>query len=149
MSTAFRPHNITDIGAFTALSSAVPDYLAIDPQRCSGFLGAPLRVTEEPAPGQSGSLILPPFEDGQILTIGGDMVITSNGGSSEDDYFDAMDTLIGSLKSALNALQTAADDLAWPDGSVKVWQHGELDDEWTSYWTLAVTFSLIVDVFAT
>jgi hypothetical protein len=144
-----RYRTISQIGAFTALSSSVDDYLAIAPSRCSGGGDAPTRVTEEDAPGQDGSLILPVFDGPQIITLAGDMVVMSTGLSSETGYREAIDTLVASLKSALTALKAAPDDLVHAGGTLRVWKHGELDEAWDDFETIcSVTFSVIVDVFA-
>lgn len=144
------PQTISAIGAFTAFACTVdtPDYFKIDPARCADCDDPPLRVTEEPAPGQDGALILPPFDDVWIPTIGGDLVVTSNGASSEAGYFTALEVLYQSLKSALDALKAAPDALVHADGTLQVWKHGPAEKTWSSYWVASVTFELAVDVFA-
>jgi hypothetical protein len=140
-----RYNTISAIGDFTALSSASGDYLALDPKRCDGGGDAPLRTTVEPAPGEDGALIFPPLDDAQIITLGGDLIIISAG--DESGYFAAIDTLYASLKTALDALKTAPDDLVHSAGSLKVWKYAPIADGWEG--TLKqVTFGLAVDVFA-
>lgn len=143
------PQTISQIGAFTAFAWTVdtPDYFAIDPTRCSDCDDPPVRVTEEPAPGIDGALILPGLDDVWTPTIGGDLVVTSNGNSSEAGYFTALETLYASLKSALDALKAAPDTLVHADGTLQVWKHGPAEKTWTNYWQASVTFELTVDVF--
>jgi hypothetical protein len=138
-----RYSSISAIGVFTALSPATPDYLHIDPTRCSGGADAPLRTSVEPAPGADGALIFPPLDDAQILTLAGDLVITSDG--SDSGYFAALDTLITSLKAALDALKAAPDDLVHSGGTLSVWKYAPLDTSWAGI-TQSVTFGLVVDV---
>jgi hypothetical protein len=138
-----RYSSISAIGDFTALSSATPDYLRIDPTKCSGGADAPLRTTIEPAPGQDGALIFPPLDDAQIITLAGDLVITSSG--SDSGYFAALDTLYASLKAAIDALKTAPDDLVHSGGSLSVWKYAPIDTSWAGI-TKSVTFALVVDV---
>lgn len=140
-----RYSSISAIGDFTALTPASIDYLRLDPTRCAGGDDAPLRVTVEPAPGEDGALIFAPLDDAQILTLAGDLVITSSG--TEAGYFAALDTLFGSLKTALDALKTAPDDLVHSGGTLKVWKYAQIDSSWTGI-VKSVTFGLVVDVFA-
>jgi hypothetical protein len=140
-----RYSTISAIGDFTAFTPADTDYLLLYPPRCSGGADAPLRTTVEPAPGQPGALIFPPLDDAQIITLGGDLIITSDG--SESGYFAAIDTLFASLKSALDALKTAPDDLVHSAGTLKVWKYAPLDDSFEGT-VKSVTFSVVVDVFA-
>ncbi len=141
---------ISAIGDFTdlQLDASTLDYLAIDPSRCSGGGDAPLRTELEQAPGLDGALIFPPLDDAQIITLVGDIVIHSTGDSAGSDYRAAITTLYASLKTALDALKIAPDDLVFPAGSLKVWKNGPLDPTWTDFHICAVTFSLVVDVFA-
>lgn len=148
MAALVRYQSISKIGAFTALTSTSADYLAIDPSRCSGGSDAPLRVTEDDAPGLDGALIFPPFDSAQIITIAGDLFVTSTGLSSEGSYFTALDTLLASLKSALDGLKTTPGDLTHAGGTTKVWKHSPLEETWQNYWFCSVTFGLVVDVFA-
>jgi hypothetical protein len=138
-----RYSTISAIGVFTALSSATPDYLHIDPTRCSGGADAPLRTSVEPAPGADGALIFPALDDAQIITLAGDLVITSAG--DESGYFSALDTLIAALKSALDALKAAPDDLVHSGGTLSVWKYAPLETSWGGI-TQSVTFGLVVDV---
>jgi hypothetical protein len=138
-----RYSTISAIGDFTAFTPADSDYLLIVPSRCSGGADAPLRTTVEPAPGADGALIFPPLDDAQILTLAGDLVITSDG--SESGYFDAIDTLLASLKSALDALKTAPDDLVHSAGTLSVWKYAPLDTSFEGT-VMSVTFGLVVDV---
>lgn len=148
MAASIRYQAITGIGAFTALDSSHADYLAIDPNRCSGLGDAPLRTTVYDAPGQDGSLIYAPLDGQKIVTLAGDLIVTSTGYSAETGYFAAVDTLYDSLKTALDALKTAPGNLVTPGGTLKVWKYGPLEETWQNYWACSVTFSLIVDVFA-
>lgn len=144
-----RPSTISAIGAFTALSNADDDYLAIAPSRCSGFGDAPLRTTVLAAAGEDGALIFPPLDDAQIITLAGDFVVTSTGLSSETGYRDAVEALYESLVTALDAGKAAAIDLVHGGGTLKVWKNGEVDQAWDDFETVcSVTFSVVVDVFA-
>jgi len=93
-------------------------------------------------------LIFPPLDDAQVITLAGDLVVTSTGHSAEDGYFDAVDALFDELKAALDLLKSAPNDLVHSTGTLKVWKNGPLDDNWSSFWVCSVTFSLVVDVFA-
>jgi hypothetical protein len=146
MTASVLYQKISAIGGFTALTNASADWLALDPARCSGLGDAPLRTTVYDAPGLDGELIFPPKDGQHIITLAGDLVVTST--EDLDAYFTAVDTLYGSLKTALDAMKTAPGDLVTPGGTLKVWKQSEIDDEWQNYWVLSVTFSLIVDVFA-
>jgi hypothetical protein len=149
--SSIRVSTIESIGDFTDLhlDPSTLDYLALAPSRCSGLGGPSLRTVEEDAPGQGGSLILPPLDGAWIITLAGDLVVLSTGLSSESGYREAIDTLLGSLEDELDALAVAPDDLVYGGGSLKVWKHGELDVTWDDLETVcSVTFSLIVDVFA-
>jgi len=148
MTASVLYQKITAIGTFTALSNADADYLALDPTACTGLGDPALRTTVYDAPGEDGELIFPAKDGQQVITLVGDLVVTSADSGSLDDYFAAVDTLYASLKTALDALKAAPDDLVTAGGSLKVWKFGPCDDEWQTYWTLRVTFSLIVDVFA-
>lgn len=144
-----RPATITQIGAFTALSNTVADYLAIAPSRCSGFGDPPARTTLEPAPGIDGVLVFPPLDDAWAITLVGDLVVTSTGASSETGYRDAVEALYQSLKTAIDAGKTAAIDIVHSGGTLKVWKNGPVDQEWDDFETVcSVTFSVVVDVFA-
>lgn len=145
-----RPSTISQIGTFTdlELGPSSLDYLALRPSKCSGF-DPPTRATVEPAPGEDGALIFPSLDDAWIMTLGGELVVTSTGQSAESGYREAIDTLLASLKDALNALKTAPDDLVAGDVTLSVWKHGPLEEDWDDLETIcAVTFGLIVDVFA-
>lgn len=148
MTASIRYQAITGIGSFTALSNSSSDYLALDPARCSGLGDAPLRTTVYDAPGQDGALIFPPLDGQKVITLGGDLIVTSTGSTNETGYFAAVDTLYASLKSALDSAKGSVQDLVTPGGTLKFRKHGPLDEEWVNYWACAVTFSLIVDVFA-
>lgn len=140
-----RYSTISAIGGFTALSAASPDYLSLDPSRCSGGDDAPLRTTVEDAAGIDGALIFPPLNGAQIITLAGDFVITSDG--ADPGYLTAQDTLFAALKSALDALKTAPDDLVHSAGTLKVWKQAAIDKSWEGI-VMSVTFGLVVDVFA-
>jgi hypothetical protein len=146
-----RVSTISQIGAFTALAAAdvgEVDYLALRPSKCSGF-DPPLRTTVEAAPGLDGALIFAPYDDAWILTLNGDLVVTTTGYSVESGYREAIDALLASLKSAINALKSAPGDLVHGGGTLKVWKHGPIEEDWDDLETIcSVTFSLSVDVFA-
>jgi hypothetical protein len=144
-----RPSTISQIGAFTALSNLSPDYLAIAPSRCSGFGDPPQRTTVEPAPGRPGALIFPPLDDAWVLTLAGDLVVTSTGLSAEPPYRDVVEDMYASLRDAVNAGATAPIDLVHAGGTLKVWKHSPVEQAWDDLETIcSVTFSLVVDVFA-
>ena len=147
------PQSITAIGAFTKfdnsfLNAGLEDYLAIDPGRCTGFGDAPLRTTVDDAPGLDGVLIEPPKDGALAMTIVGSLVVTSTGLTNDTGYLEALVSLYQELKTALDALKAAPDDLVHGAGSMKVWKNGPLDPSYPSFWTIDVTFSLIQDVFA-
>lgn len=146
MAAPIRYASIEAIGSFTALSNFDQDYLAIDPARCSGGGGPPQRTNIEDAPGLPGALIFPPLDGAWVLTLAGDLFVTSVGASSEPGYFEAVDTLIASLKAALDSLQTAAGSLIHAGGTESVWFNSALDPTWTDFFMCSVTFGLVVDV---
>lgn len=148
MSAPVIYQSISKIGAFAALDSTSVDYLALDPDACKGGGGPGLRTTVEPAPGDDGALIFAPLDDAWILTLVGDLVVTSNGMGSDGGYFDSVRTLYASLKSALDNMKVAADDLVHGGGTEKAWFYAPLDDTWTNARMCRVTFSVVVDVFA-
>lgn len=150
MAASILYQQITGIGSFTALSNSVADYLALDPARCNGLGDAALRTTVYDAPGADGELIYPPRDGAHIITLVGDLVVTSVATPPNPmaDYFTAVDTLYKSLLTAIDAFKTAAGDLVTPGGTLKVWKYGPVEEEWQNYWVCSVTFSLIVDVFA-
>lgn len=137
-----RYSSISAIGDFTALSESSYDYLALNPAACSGGADAPLRTTVEDAPGADGALIEPPLDGAQIITLAGLLIVTSAG--DESGYLSALDTLLGSLKSALDALKAAPDDLVHSGGTLSVWKYAPLDTSWNGT-LMSVTFGLIVD----
>lgn len=141
-----RYNTISQIGGFTALSAATPDYLRLDATACTGGDDPPLRTTIEPAPGVDGVLVFPPLDDAWIITLAGDLVITSAG--DEAGYLAAQDTLLASLKSALDSLKTAPGNLVHSGGTLKVWKQAPLAGSWSGI-VKSVTFGLVVDVFAT
>lgn len=136
-----RYSTISQIGGFTALNGLVADSLLLDPTRCTGGADAPLRTTVEPAPGEDGALIEPPLDDAQIITLAGLLNITSG------DRFTGTDTLLASLKTALDALKIAPGNLVHGGGTLKVWKYAPIDPSWENG-MMSVTFGLIVDVFA-
>lgn len=149
MSGPIDPTTITAIGAFTALSSAVADYLALDPEACTGLGGPVLRVEDdEDAPAEDGNLIFPRLDGGWVVTLVGDILATSTGFSSEAGYRAAVRAVMVSLKSALDSLKAAPGDLTHSGGTEKVWFHSAIDPTWTSFHTCRVTFGVIVDAFA-
>lgn len=139
-----RVSSITAIGTFTALSPATPDWLRLVPGRCTGLADADLRTDVEDAPGQDGALVFAPLDGQQPITLGGDLIITSDG--SDPGYMEAAETLFAVLQTALAALKAAPDDLTWPTGSMSVWKNGKLEPTFDENSKLtAVTFGLIVD----
>lgn len=140
-----RYSTISAIGGFTALSSSSADYLFLDPSSCTGGSDAPLRTTVEPAPGLDGVLVFPPLNDAQVLTLAGVLRITS--AVTESGYISALDTLLASLKTALDALKTAPGNLVHSGGTLKVWKYAPLESAWSQA-QMSVTFGLVVDVFA-
>lgn len=144
MSVVIVPQTITAIGTFSKLDSTDSDYLSIDPQRCSLPADGVARITVEEKAGADGVFVEPAYEGAQILTIGGDLIVTSNGNSSESGYFTAVGTLIGELKTALDALKTADDDLVHAGGSTAVRWYSALEPSWTNFWVCTVTFGLVV-----
>lgn len=137
-----RYGSISAIGDFTALNGSAPDYLALIADRCSGGDSATLRTEVEDAPGTPGALVQPPLYGAQYITLGGQVIITSSGTPS--GYLSAIDTLIASLKSALDSLTTAPDDLVHSGGTLSVWLYGALDTGWEGT-IKTVTFSVVVD----
>jgi hypothetical protein len=136
-----RYNTISQLGAFTAFDDASTDYLLLDPSKCSGGADPPLRTTVEPAPGADGALLFPPLDDAQIITLAGVFIVNSSG------YFTATDTLLASLKSALDALKAAPDALVHSGGTLQVWKYAPIDSSWQDG-RMEVTFGLVVDVFA-
>lgn len=144
MSVVFVPQLITAIGTFTKLTAADADYLRIDPQRCSLPANGTARVTVEAKPGADSAIVEDAFEGEQILTLGGELVVTSNGNSSESGYFTALGTLLGDLKTALDALKTADANLVCNAVSTPVRWYAPLEPTWENYYVCAVTFGLVV-----
>lgn len=138
-----RYSTISAIGTFTALSSATADYLELDPAACQGGSDAPIRITTEQRAGADGVYVFPPFDDAQIITLAGKLRITSAG--DETGYFAAEDTLLASLKTALDLMKAAPDDLVHSGGTLSVWKYAGIVDSRDGL-ILTVTFGLIVDV---
>jgi len=138
-----RYSTITQIGTFTAFDPSATDYLYLDPERCTGGADAPLRTIVEDAPGQDAGLIFPPLDGPQVITLVGDLTIQSAGDDS--GYFAALDTLLASLKAAINALKAAPDDLVHSGGTLSVWKNAPVETSWAGN-VMTVTFGLIVDV---
>lgn len=138
-----RYSTISAVGTFTALSPATPDYLRMNPAACTGGADAPLRTTVEPSPGADGALIFPPLDDAQIITLSGDLIIKST--SAEAGYFTAVDTLLAALKTALDAMKAAPDDLVHSGGTLSVWKYAPIETTWAGI-LMSVTFGLVVDV---
>src|SRR5262245_34780113 len=118
MTASVLYQKITAIGSFTALTNSDADYLALDPTACTGLGDAPLRTTTYDAPGEDGELIFAPMDGAHIITLAGDLIVTSTETGDMDDYFAAVDTLYASLKTAIDALKTAPDDLVTAGGSL-------------------------------
>lgn len=145
MSVLIIPQTITAIGGFTALTNNDADYLQLDPQRCSLPANGAARTTVEPKAGVDGAFIEGAFEGEQVLTLGGSLVVTSNGNSSESGYFTALETLFTSLKTALDALKTADGNLVHSGGSTPVRWYAALEPTWENFWVCSVTFGLVVN----
>lgn len=148
MTASILYQKISAIGGFTALTNADADYLALDPARCTGLGDPALRTTTYDAPGEDGELIFPAKDGQHVITLVGDLVVTSEDAGTMDDYFTAVDTLYALLKTAIDAMKSGTGDLVTPGGTLKVWKFGPVEDEWQNFWVCSVTFSLIVDVFA-
>lgn len=134
-----RYSSITAIGDFTAFTPASTDWLFLVPAECSGGGDASLRTDVEDAAGQDGVFVFPPLDGAQIITLSGRLVIGSSG-----DYGSAEDTLFASLKSALDSLKTAPDDLVHSGGSLSVWKYDPITEGRDGI-LKTVSFGLIVD----
>lgn len=143
-SVVILPQTITAIGSFSKLTSADADYLQIDPARCALPADGEARVTVEDKAGADGVFVEDAFEGAQILTLAGDLVVTSNGNSSESGYFTAVSTLLGDLKTALDALKTADGNLVHSGGSTLVRWYAKLEPTWSNFYVCSVTFGLVV-----
>jgi hypothetical protein len=146
MSAPIDPTTITQIGGFTAFTDAVADYINLDPDRSTGLGGGDLRTSVEDAPSQDGALIFPPLEGAWIVTLVGNAVVTSTGPSSDAGYRPAVRALVASLKTALDAMKAAPDDLVHSGGTEQAWFHSKLEPTWDGYHICVVTFGLVVDV---
>lgn len=140
-----RYSTITAIGTFSSVNDATGDTLLLVPSACSGGEAATLRTVVENAPGADGVLVFPPLEGGQIITLTGDVTIRSTG--AEAAYFTAIDTLVSSLKTALDAMRTAAASLAYGSSStLSCWYYAPLESAWLDdQLTKRLTFGLVVD----
>lgn len=136
-----RYSTISAIGSFTALTSSTADYLRLDPTRCSGGTDAPVRLTIEANPGFDGAKVFPAYDDAQIITLGGDLVITSS--STESGYFSAEDTLMAALKTALDAMKASPDNLVHSGGTLSVAKYAPISESRQGF-LCGVTFSLVV-----
>lgn len=145
-SALILPQTITGIGSFSALTWASADWLAIDPARCSIPGQGEARTTVENKSGADSVFVEDAFEGAQILTLVGDLVVTSTGLSSEGTYFAAVSTLLGSLKTALAAMKTADANLVHSGGSTACRWYTPLEPTWINYWVCSVTFGLLVHV---
>lgn len=145
MAASILYQQITGIGGFTALSSASADYLALDPAACTGLGDPSLRTTVYDKPGTDGELVYPPKAGQHIITLVGDLVVTSTGYSADAGYFTAVDALYNSLKTALDAMKTTPGNLVTPGGTISVWKYAPLEESWQNYWVCRVTFGLIAD----
>lgn len=149
MSAPIDPVTISNIGGFTAFTNAVPDYLAPVPDSCTGLGGPDLRVEDdENAPDDDGDLIFPRLDGQWILTLVYDAIVTSTGATADDGYRAAVNTLVASLKTALDAMKLAPDDLVHGGGTEQAWFHSKLDPTWVNHHLCRVTFGLKVDAFA-
>jgi len=138
-----RYSTISQLGTFTAFSPASADYLRLDPSACAGGEDAPVRTNLEQIPGGDGVYVLPPFDDAQIITLVGDLIITSS--STEAGYFSAQDTLLAALKSALNAAKSARVNLVHGGGTLHVWKYAPIESSYQGA-LKRVTFGVVVDV---
>lgn len=148
MSAPIDPTTITKMGAFTAFTNADVDYWSIDPTACTGLGGPDGRITEEDVPGGPGVLIEDVLDGGWVISLVGDVIATSVGASSEPGYRAAVRAVVASIKSAHDALKTAADDLTHTDGTEQIRYHSKIEPVWTSFHVCQVTLGVIVDVFA-
>lgn len=137
-----RYSTITAIGGFTEINGGATDHLRLVPSRCTGGADAPLRVNVEDAPGADGALIFPPLDGPQIITLSGDLDIRSTG--VEVGYLAAIDTLLGILKSDLDALKASPGSLVHSGGTLSVWKYAPIETSWDGT-IMGVTFGLIVD----
>jgi hypothetical protein len=137
-----RYSSISAIGAFTALAPASTDWLALDPRRCSGGAGPSLRAYYEDVPGGDGVLVYDALDGAQIVTLAGDLIITSAG--DEAGYLAAIDTLYGSLASALATGKTGDITLTHSGGSLSCRYYSAIDHGWDGA-VKSVTFGLIVN----
>jgi hypothetical protein len=149
MSAPIDPTTITAIGGFTALTKATADYLALDPDRCTGLGGPDLRIDDdEDAAGADGDFIFPRLDSAWIITLVGDIDATSVGHSSETGYRPAVMAVVSDLKTALDAMKAAPDGLVHSGGTEQVWFHSKVDPVWVNFHICTVTFGLKVDAFA-
>jgi len=135
---SIRFGSVTAIGDFTALTAASTDYLSLTPSRCVD--AGSLRTTVENKPGGDGVYVFPPLDGARILTFGSQVVIRSTG--SESSYYAAIDTLVASLESALDAMKAAPDDVVHSGGSLSAWLYAPLVPAWDDT-TRLVAFSLV------
>lgn len=143
-SVVILPQTITAVGGFTALDSTSADWWNIDPQRCSIPAGGAARVTVEAKAGTDGVFVENAFEGEQVITLGGPLVVTSNGSSSESGYFTAVATLLSSLKTAHDALKTADGNLVHAGVSTPVRWYAPLETSWDNFYVCTVTLGLVV-----
>lgn len=136
-----RVSTISAIGSFSAVNGGASDSLIIVPGR-STVPEADLRSDVEDVPGGAGIMLIGDILEGQqILTLGGYLEITSDG--TESGYFDAIDTLYASLKSALQAMETASGNLVHSGGTLACRYYNPLTPSWEGVLKY-VTFGLIV-----
>lgn len=141
-----RPETISAVGSFTSFASGSGDWVCVDIEACTGCDDAPLRTTVQPRPGDHGAFVFPSFDDAQIITLVVVAMIDSlSSPVVPDDYRAAVETLFQSLRSALDAMKSAPDDLVHEDGTVSVWKHSPVEKSWSGV-VCRFTFSVVIDV---
>jgi hypothetical protein len=149
MSAPIDPATISKIGGFTAFTDAAADYLNAVPDSCTGLGGPDLRVDDdENAADTDGDLIFPRLDGAWITTLVFEVVATSTGPTADDGYRAAVNAVIASLNTALDAMKAAPDDLTHAGGTEQAWFHSKVEPTWVDYHTCHVTFGLKIDAFA-
>lgn len=149
MSAPIDPATISKIGGFTAFTDADADYLAAVPDSCTGLGGPDLRVEDdENAADTDGDLIFGRLDGPWIVTLVYDVVATSTGPTADDGYRAAVGAVVASLKTALDAMKAAPDDLTHAGGTEQAWFHSKVEPSWKNFHVCRVTFGLKIDAFA-